>query len=183
MTHDRHGQLHAGTIGLFDDPDELAFSSARIEGQQAIAETKARKRAEKQRRKEEAAKKAKYEKPGLVQRFTSFLGLGKRTSHDGRVTQKLYEKEEEEEEQERMDARKIHDARRVDAMKRRDDEDQIYHDWQVDTDLDSPFYQELGMVRIKARHGMDVKIVHKSQIRSSNALADYGESSRSLKGG
>ena len=52
---------------------------------------------------------------------------------------------------------------------------QMYGEWEVDTDVDSPFYEELGLVRIKAGNARDVKVVHRSQVRSLKTLVECDE--------
>ena len=166
MTHDHNGQLHAGAIGLFDDPDEIAYSEARATGRQVLAESKARKRKEKRQRREDERKVRSYERPGLIQRMSRIFGSEKEDKRDEGGTDHLLEKKKEKEDvRENKPDRAVKDTNAV----------QMYDECEVDTALDSPFYEELGLVRIRAGNARDVKIVHKSQICSSEPLADYGE--------
>lgn len=184
MRHDHNGQLHAGTIGLFDDPDEVDAAEARIIHQQAITETRARKldaKAQRKEEEEEEERKVKqYTRPYLIQRVISLFGSTKKMKDHER--EKLMSGEVSGG---KGDEVKVRDenlktgSKGGDEKERRGGEaqDKMYEDWEVDTGLDSPFYEELDMVRIKAGNGRDVKVVHKSRIRSSGPLADYGEGS------
>lgn len=165
MTRDHNGQLHAGTIGLFDDPDEIEAAELKMQGQKAIAERKARKRQEKRQMKKYENKLKQHEKPSFLQHVSE-----------------LFRGREKENGAERLLGTKKHTVAMDRAEKNSiresssDGEDgEMFEVWEVDTDLDSPFYKELGLARTKAANGMDVKVVHKSQIRSSDALEDYGE--------
>ena len=168
MSHDPNGQFHAGSIGLFDDPEEIAYSEARVAAQQALADSKARNRKEKQRRRGDERKNRlrMYEKPGLMQRMSNHFGPGKEGKREEGVMDFLIEEKEEDE---RVCGEEMGvGVERTDAV-------QMYNAWEVDTDVDSPFYEELGLVRIKAGNARDVKVVHRSQVRSLKTLVECDE--------
>jgi hypothetical protein len=166
MSHDPNGQFHAGSIGLFDDPEEIAYSEARVAAQQALADSKARNRKEKQRRRGDERKNRlrMYEKPGLMQRMSNLFGPGKEGKREEGVMDFLIEEEDERVYGEIMDG----GFEDKDAV-------ETYGEWEVDTDVDSPFYEELGLVRIKAGNARDVKVVHRSQVRSLKTLVECDE--------
>ncbi|KAF2800952.1 hypothetical protein K505DRAFT_227490 [Melanomma pulvis-pyrius CBS 109.77] len=78
MPTDHTGQLHAGSIGLFDDDDEYELTQSHLRRRQQRLERKVEKRLEKEARK--SAKKSETEgsRPsGLLSWFVRLFGLRK----------------------------------------------------------------------------------------------------------
>lgn len=167
MPHDPNSQLHAGSVGLFDDPEEIAYSEANVAVQQAFVDSKARKRKEKQRRMGDERKNRLriYEKPGLMQRVSSLFGSAKERKREEGVIDFLIEEGEDE---------RVY-GERIGVGVEGKDVVQMYGEWEVDIGIDSPFYEELGLVRIKAGNSRDVKVVHRSQVRSLKSVVELDE--------
>ncbi|KAF1976569.1 hypothetical protein BU23DRAFT_628209 [Bimuria novae-zelandiae CBS 107.79] len=165
-THDHNGQLHAGTIGLFDDPDEIDAAKARVQGRAALAEAKEKKKQEKEQKKGEVKKLQNYEGTSFLQRVGGWFEL--RGEGKGGVVEGLILNEVEVD---GVDGKKKEGKPEGFGNEKEGKGFGKMYDWsEVDTELDSPFYEELGLVRIKAGNGRDVKVVFKSQIRCGLVL-------------
>jgi ribosome assembly protein YihI (activator of Der GTPase) len=169
MGFDRHGQLHAGTIGLFDDADELEATERRMSSAREKIERKAEKKIRKEdkrgQRKAEGANRKQHDKEQGISWFCRYFGRIKRNGKlDGAsltcgvwsppaVPLRVSDKKQREKEE--AEAR----------AKDRREEMKMYDAEEVDQDLNSPFYQELGFVMVRGESAIYDRVVHKSQIR------------------
>ena len=184
MPTDPHGQAHTGTYGLFDDPDEIAQTTAReeaheihrLEGQIRRQERRDRRldrKEEKKAAKRTAAGKAAGSKPqskiiGLLGRvFGGRIpattvggsavsgGVGDDGGGDGCDGEEGVKKVERV----KRPGYKI--------VRRPVTPDQVYHAEDVDASVDSPWLRECGMVRVKSEGKGGCHIVSKTDIEKS----------------
>jgi hypothetical protein len=166
MTRDPNGQLHAGTIGLFDEADERDATSLRDSGRAVLLRARYAKKAE-------TAKHKLYSKHSFWANFRRFIMFrsqrSRSASRTGSLTQRLYEEGGLEQDVRSADTTRGGERRGKDKGKR------MYDVSDVDWGIDSPFYDELGLVRIRANNARDVKVVCRRQVWGEGALDDYGE--------
>jgi len=181
MPTDRHGQAHTGTYGLFDDPDEIAQTTAReeaheihrLEGQIRRQERRDRpldRKEEKKAAKRVAAGKAAGLKPqseivGLIGRVfggnkTSSTIGGPGVSVEGNAGGDRDGGE---------GVKKVERVKRpgYKIVRRPVTPDQVYHAEDVDASVDSPWLRECGMVQVKSEGAGGCHIVSKTDIEKS----------------
>jgi hypothetical protein len=158
MTRDPNGQLHAGTIGLFDEASEREATSLRNAGRAALLRAKHAKKAE-------TAKYNLYSEHGFwttLRRFLKFRSTRSRSvGRAGSLTQRLYEEDSPEPNMRSADTT---------GGRRRTESVRMYDAGVVDWGIDSPLYEELGLVRIKAEDARDVKVVCRKLVRGEGAV-------------
>lgn len=178
MSFDPHGQLHAGSIGLFDDPDEYDRTQRHFEKIKLEREKRAREADERGR-----IKAAKRNRKRLEQEHRNNRGSGR--SWLGRLfgrDQPIALPEGDMRQPNRAIA-EVHPRAqratvdRVDAVEKRGEREgerragrapspaeSTYSASQVE-ELDSPFYEELGLVVLKADNFHERRVVPKRKIR------------------
>ncbi|KAJ4289102.1 hypothetical protein N0V90_011444 [Kalmusia sp. IMI 367209] len=156
MGHDHYGQLHAGSIGLFDSADEIEATESRVERQRAIAEAQERRWQEKQRKKvanrnqriaeRKCGEQALSSRIGRMFRFEGKAKSGTKRLISGicepRVT--VGEGEDEDEAEPRSEGAAFTNV-------------ELFELNEVDAKLDFLFYAELTLVMITAENNVDVR--------------------------
>ena len=180
MPTDPHGQAHTGTYGLFDDPDEIAQTTAReeaheihrLEGQIRRQERRDRRL---DRKKEKAAKRAAAGKAAKLKPQSKIVGLlgrvfggrippttigGSAGSVEGNAGGNSDGAE---------GLKKVERVKRpgYNIVRRPATPDQVYHAEDVDASVDSPWLRECGMVRVKSEGKGGCHIVSKTDIEKS----------------
>lgn len=154
MPHDHRGQLHAGSIGLFDDEEELDATECRNIGRAIIRERKYAKKAAKAEEKRLSQERGE----GFLHRIKDFFtSKEKKTGGVERTEEHVYDELRQE---------FYEDGNTKDDSEGEDVAGRMYDMIDVDQELDSPFYEELGLVRIKSKNGLDAQVVSKSRIRT-----------------
>jgi hypothetical protein len=167
MFFDRHGQFHTGSIGLFDDPDDLAAAEARQNYRHRKEERQIEKALRKwEERGQRAAEKAyakQLEKEQCVSWFSRHLRFGRKNKVEVTKSEDwispavpLWLSNAQKREQ-------MRESKEFQARGKRADMEMF--DVQDVEDFDSPFYKELGLVLIKGDTVLDHRVVHKSQVR------------------
>ncbi|KAF2684219.1 hypothetical protein K458DRAFT_389424 [Lentithecium fluviatile CBS 122367] len=171
MGFDRNGQLHAGAIGLFDDPDEVDTAADRrlhaLEKQERKIDKLIQKENERGQKKAEKTNRKRLDKQRGLSWYGRLFGGKKNERKDEQpptsgvwvhpaVPLKVNDKEREE----------------VEALKKSRKKLEIFDEKHVDYNLDSPFYEELGLVLVRGETTADDRVVHKSQIRPASINSD-----------
>jgi len=181
MPTDPHGQAHTGTYGLFDDPDEIAQTTAReeaheihrLEGQIRRQERRDRRLDRKEEKK--AAKRAAAGKAAGLKPQSKIVGLLGRV-FGGRISPtKVGGSAVSGEGNAGGDGDGGEGVKKVERVKRPGyiivrrpaTPDQVYHAEDVDASVDSPWLRECGMVRVKSEGKGGCHIVSKTDIEKS----------------
>ncbi|KAF2245760.1 hypothetical protein BU26DRAFT_508362 [Trematosphaeria pertusa] len=157
MPLDRHGQLHAGSIGLFDDPDEDEYTQRKWQRRQEEKENWAKIKAEHQRKKAEKQAIKVLNPPSTLSWFRRFFFKGKEASRAPSTARRQPTPS--------PSSASVGSPWDSDGEPLSRTPSPTYSASEVDDELDSPFYQELGLVRLKADRNTDVKVVPRSSIR------------------
>lgn len=176
MPTDPHGQTHTGTYGLFDDPDELAQTTAReeaheihrLEGQIRRQERRDRRldrKEEKAAKRTAAGKAAKSTSQSkIVGLFGKVFGGNKTPSTVGgpAVSVGIGDGSYGE------GVKKVERIKRPEykIVRRPATPDQVYHAEAVDA-VDSPWLRECGMVKVNNEGAGGYHIVSKTDIEKS----------------
>jgi hypothetical protein len=176
MPKDPQGQAHTGTYGLFDDPDELAQTTAREEAHEIHRLQGQIRRLERRdrrldRKEEKAAKRVAAGKaPKYKSKISSFLGRvfgsGRRSSSSiggPDVPSRHGDSDEDNEEMKKVERVKRPGYR---IVRRPVTPEQVYHAEDVDA-VDSPWLRECGMVKVKSEGAGGCHIVSKTDIEKS----------------
>jgi hypothetical protein len=176
MPKDPHGQAHTGTYGLYDDPDELAQTTAREEAHEIHCLQGQIRRQERRdrrldRKEEKAAKRVAAGKaPKSKSKIASLLGRvfrgGRRSSSSiggPAVPSRHGDSDDDNEEMKKVERVKRPGYR---IVRRPVTPEQVYHAEDVDA-VDSPWLRECGMVKVKSEGAGGCHIVSKSDIEKS----------------
>jgi hypothetical protein len=157
MPRDRHGVLHAGSLGLFDDPDELDAARARAERHERehlelLIQRQIRREA-RQFRKDLKTAESASQLPWPISWLSRLFGGGKDTTPvpDGDEVKKV---------------REIHEPMVYVIVRRPETPELVYTEDDVDH-VDSPWLEECGMVRVRSKDPGGCHIVSKSRILKS----------------
>lgn len=162
MSFDYHGQVHCGSVGLFDCPFQAEGTEARLRKNAERREVKTIKKAER------ALKDQVWNLDRSHSRRASSL-LNRLLRKELEATPPSYEEAISEHHQTLMcivseSAENVlsgdHSGASVGV-------EETYDPAEVDYGLDSPLYEEPGLVTLKAHRTIDVRVVLKSQIRAT----------------
>ncbi|KAG9195613.1 hypothetical protein G6011_00734 [Alternaria panax] len=168
MPTDPHGQAHTGTYGLFDDPDELAQTTAReeaneihrLEGQIRRQERRDRRLGRKDEKAANRAASGREPKSKLSSLFGRFFG-GRSSGSSHEPARPLGSNDEDEV------GKKVGKPEYV-IIRRPGTPKKVYHAEDVDTSVNSPWLSECGMVRVKSDDVGRYHIVSKTDIEKSD---------------
>jgi hypothetical protein len=170
MPTDPHGQAHTGTYGLFDDPDELAQTTAieeaneihRLEGQIRRQERSDRRLDHKREKAAKRAASGKAPKSKTSSLFSRVFGGGGKSSGSTHESARLLRNDDENEEVEKKARRPEYEI-----VRRPVTPEMVYHAQDVDTSVNSPWLSECGMVKVKSDDIDGFHIVSKKDIEKS----------------
>jgi hypothetical protein len=177
MPKDPHGQAHTGTYGLFDDPDELAQTTAReeaheihrLQGQIRRLERRDRRldRKEEKAAKRVAAGKAPKSKSKISSLLGRVFGRGSTGSRNTVGFESTAYRDDDAEDKDDL-RKKVERVKRpgYKIVRRPVTPEQVYHAEDVDA-VDSPWLRECGMVKVKSEGAGGCHIVSKSDIEKS----------------
>jgi hypothetical protein len=167
MPTDLHGVTHAGTIGLFDDPDETATARAHADRYEIKDKEKAIRRVLRKQRKDEKREashspqrlnsKPKLSRPASW--FGTLFGGSKDVSPE-RTPSRLVEKVKDRRKSSPM-------PQGWEVVRKPATPELVYTAQDVDP-VDSPWLRECGMVRVTSGDAGGCHIVPKSRIEKSD---------------
>jgi hypothetical protein len=172
MPTNQHGITHAGTIGLFDDPDETAASNAHIERHEIRGLEKVirrenkrvlRKRRKDEKRKDEKSPHHNPDKKPKLSRPASWFGTlfgGSKDVSPERTPSRLVEKVKDRRKSSPM-------PQGWEVVRKPATPEPVYTAQDVDL-VDSPWLRECGMVRVTSGDAGGCHIVPKSRIDKSD---------------
>lgn len=156
MPKDHHGVTHAGSLGLFDDEDENAASTARAESHEIVRLERKMGRRERQQRRKASGKPEFPHGMAWLGKIKIFSGSSSSSSTSiDRIHGKYAEKQQDESEEKQFE-----------VVRRPATPEPVYKAQDVDP-VDTPWLRECGMVRVKSDDAGGCHIVPKSTISKS----------------
>lgn len=168
MPTDHHGVTHAGALGLFDDDDENAATTARAERHEIASLQKVIRREERRtkrkvRKEDKAAQREADGKPRLPRSASWLSRLFSGSGSESSTTRFVDENDDEK----KTAAMPIRVTTEWTVVRRDVTPDAVYTAQDVDP-VDSPFLREFGMVRVVSDDAGGCHIVPKSTIQKSD---------------